>query len=65
VVAAVVWPRPRVDENWALCNANLRILGSAMSLYCNENRGRYPDTLGQMMVDEDISSAAFVCSRDW
>lgn len=42
------------------CASNLRQIGQAMWLYANENGGRFPDRIGDLLVEE-IGTEAFVC----
>ena len=46
--------------NRVKCGSNLRQIGQAIMLYANENQGRYPDKLGDLIV-EDMTTAAFIC----
>jgi prepilin-type processing-associated H-X9-DG protein len=46
---------PRVS-----CGSNLRQLGQAMILYANENGGRFPATIADLLT-QDITSRVFVC----
>jgi prepilin-type processing-associated H-X9-DG protein len=43
------------------CAANLRQIGQAILLYANDNHGQYPDSFGTLLLNEDITSDAFVC----
>ncbi len=52
--------RSRPVANLVKCGSNLRQIGQAISLYANENQGRYPDKLGDLIV-EDMTTAAFIC----
>jgi prepilin-type processing-associated H-X9-DG protein len=47
--------------NQMKCSANLKQIGLAIQLYANEHRGRYPDSLGDVMRTQDIDRTAFVC----
>jgi prepilin-type processing-associated H-X9-DG protein len=49
--------RAREMANRAKCASNLRQIGQGMLLYANENRGRYPDELGQL----NMGVVVFVC----
>ena len=51
----------RRDADRAKCHNQLRALGQAMFLYANEHDGRYPDTFGQLLMDQDVTTAIFVC----
>ena len=50
----------RPAANRVKCGSNLRQIGQAIMLYANENQGRYPDKLGDLM-DQDIYTAFFIC----
>ena len=52
--------RSRPVANRVKCGSHLRQIGQAISLYANENQGRYPDKLGDLM-DQDITTAVFIC----
>jgi len=43
------------------CASNLRQIGQAILLYANDNQGQYPDSFGTLLLNEDITSDAFVC----
>lgn len=45
------------------CGSNMRQIGSAILLYSNENQGRYPDRLEQLILTQEISADLFVCPR--
>jgi len=40
--------------------SNLRQIGQAILLYCNDNQGEYPDSLQTLLLNEDITSIVFV-----
>jgi prepilin-type processing-associated H-X9-DG protein len=40
--------------------SNLRQIGQAIYLYTQDNRGRFPDTFQDILLNEDIGSEAFV-----
>jgi prepilin-type processing-associated H-X9-DG protein len=44
-----------------MCASNLRQIGQAILLYCNENNSTYPDTLGTLLLTEDITAEVFIC----
>jgi prepilin-type processing-associated H-X9-DG protein len=52
--------RARETANRVKCASNLRQMGQAMLLHSNENRGKYPDTLGELLK-QDITLEVFVC----
>jgi hypothetical protein len=45
------------DENysWVKTEANLRMIGQGILLYTNEFRGEYPDSLGTLLLTEDMT----------
>lgn len=64
VMAGILLPslnRARETANRVKCAANLKSIGQAMLLYANENRGKYPATLGELIIKEDITPEVFVC----
>ena len=52
--------RGRPAANRVKCGSNLRMIGQAIMLYANENQGRYPDKLGDLM-DQGITTTVFIC----
>jgi prepilin-type processing-associated H-X9-DG protein len=40
--------------------ANLRSIGQAILMYCNDNNGEYPDSFQTLLISEDITSAIFL-----
>lgn len=52
---------PRCGSNRVKCQSNMRQIGQAILLYTNDFGGRYPDSLGDLLLTEDITSEAFVC----
>lgn len=64
VMAAVMLPslnRAQETAKRIKCASNLRMLGQAMLLYGNENRGKYPPDLGTLLVTEDLTLDVFIC----
>jgi prepilin-type processing-associated H-X9-DG protein len=62
--AAVIIPhynRTRLAAHRATCASNLRKVGGALDLYCMENGGNFPNTLGQLMLAQKLSADHFVC----
>jgi prepilin-type processing-associated H-X9-DG protein len=47
---------PRVQ-----CTSNLRQLGQAIFLYADEHNGAYLDSLGTILLSEDITPDTFIC----
>jgi len=54
-------PRSRDVSPRVKCASNLRQIGQAIFLYTNDNAGQYPDSLGTLLLNEDIPSPIFVC----
>jgi prepilin-type processing-associated H-X9-DG protein len=63
VVSLVLLVRARQIVNRARCADNLRSLGQAILLYCNENHWAYPPNWGTLAVQEDITSEVFICGN--
>src|SRR5579871_6144160 len=40
--------------------SNLRQIGQAILLYTNDLGGKYPDTFGDILLNEDLTSGVFV-----
>jgi prepilin-type processing-associated H-X9-DG protein len=53
--------RARETANRVKCAANLKQMGLGMMLYANENRGRFPQTLGDLARTREVPLDAFVC----
>src|SRR4051812_35267537 len=47
---------PRVQ-----CGSNLRQIAMACVMYANENGGRFPDSLDQVLRTQEITADVFVC----
>ena len=47
--------------NRAKCASNLHQIGLAIQLYQQDNAGVYPDTLGRLILNEQIGSEVFTC----
>ena len=47
--------------NRAKCASNLHQIGLAILLYQQDNGGAYPDTLGRLILNEQIGAEVFVC----
>lgn len=43
------------------CANNLRQIGLAITMYCNENKGQYPPDLVQLAAAEQLTAEVFVC----
>jgi prepilin-type processing-associated H-X9-DG protein len=51
----------RPTANRVKCASNLRQIGQAILLYTNDYQGQYPNTFGDLLMTEDITSMVFVC----
>ena len=49
------------EANRIKCASNLGQIGQALQVYANENAGRLPDGLRQLMLNEDVTRAVFIC----
>jgi hypothetical protein len=52
--------RARETANRVKCASNLKQIGLAMLLHSNENRGKYPATMGELLK-QDLSIDVFTC----
>lgn len=52
--------RSRMTGNMVRSASNLRQIGQAMLLYANENKGKYPKTMGELLLTQDITIEVFV-----
>lgn len=53
--------RPRYAPNRVQCASNMRQIGAAIQMYANNYGGRFPDDLGILYGDQDLSVATFIC----
>lgn len=53
--------RARETANRVKCASNMRIIGQAILLYSNENRGSFPVKLEDLLLTQSIDSTVFVC----
>jgi prepilin-type processing-associated H-X9-DG protein len=53
--------RARETANRVKCASNERQIGTAVLLYSNDNRGKYPPDMGAMIKTQDITPEVFVC----
>jgi len=53
--------KPRETANRAKCASNLHQIGLAISLYAQDHGGTYPDSFAQLMTEEQLTAAVFVC----
>jgi len=53
--------RAKERANRVQCAGNLRQIGQGIYLYTQANAGQYPDSLGTILLNEDIGTDAFVC----
>ena len=64
LLASVLLPdlcKAREPANRAKCASNLHQIGLAILLYQQDNGGAYPDTLGRLVLNEQIGGGVFVC----
>ena len=63
LVLTIVLPvgHNREPGNRAKCSSNLRQIAFACVMYANSNGGRFPDTLNDVLLTQDITSEVFVC----
>jgi prepilin-type processing-associated H-X9-DG protein len=52
--------RAQMSANRIKSASNLRQIGQAMMLYANENKGKYPREMGELLLTQDIAIDAFV-----
>jgi prepilin-type processing-associated H-X9-DG protein len=52
--------RARITANRVKSASNLRQIGQAMLLYSNENKGKYPREMGELLLTQDITVDVFV-----
>jgi len=52
--------RARMTANMVKSASNMRQIGQAMLLYANENKGKYPRTMGELLLTQDITIDVFV-----
>jgi len=63
LTAGIILPsltRARMSANMVKSASNLRQIGQAMLLYANENKGKYPKTMGELLLTQDITIDVFV-----
>jgi len=61
--AAILLPslnRSRLVANRVKSASNLRQIGQGMLLYANENKGKYPKTMGELLLTQDLTIEVFV-----
>lgn len=64
LVASIILPRRRDNiygGNWGKCLSNMHQIGLAIQLYQNDFGGSYPETLDQLLENEQITAPVFVC----
>lgn len=47
--------------NRVKCASDMRQMGQGCLLYANDHRGKYPQTLGELVTDADMNPQVFVC----
>lgn len=53
--------RPIETANRMKCASNLSALGQVMMLYCNENRGQFPDRWEELLRTQQVPTFLMVC----
>jgi len=53
--------RDRSPPYRLMCQSNLRQIGCGILLYTNDHAGQYPDSLGTVLLNEDIQPRPFIC----
>lgn len=53
--------KARETANRAKCSNNMRQIGLGITMYSNDNKGKYPDDLGTMAIAEGLSPEVFTC----
>jgi prepilin-type processing-associated H-X9-DG protein len=59
-VALPALAKARINANRIKSASNLRMIGQAMLLYANENKGKYPAEMGELLLTQDITIDVFV-----
>jgi hypothetical protein len=61
-VTLPLWPVPRGGHPpYTRCGLNMCQLGLAMIMHSNENRGEFPQSLGDLLLTQDVTWHVFVC----
>ena len=63
VMMGVMMPslaRARMQANRIKSASNLRQIGQALLLYANENKGKYPREMGELLLTQDVTIDVFV-----
>ncbi|HVT87354.1 MAG TPA: H-X9-DG-CTERM domain-containing protein [Tepidisphaeraceae bacterium] len=53
--------RARETANRVKCASNLRSIGQAILLYANDNQGKFPPNLGELILKEELTAGSFIC----
>ena len=53
--------RARETANRVKCASNLKQIGLALAQYASDHGGRLPDTLGEILLHEDVTSEVLIC----
>lgn len=53
--------RARETANRVKCASNQKQIGQALLLYANENRGKYPQNMGELLKTQDLTIDVFMC----
>jgi prepilin-type processing-associated H-X9-DG protein len=55
--------RAREQANRVKSASNLRQMGQAIQMYANENKGKFPEEIGQLPATQDLTADVFVNPR--
>ena len=64
LMASIMLPslnRARETANRVKCQSNMRQIGQGILLYANENKGKYPPSMGILVKTEELTPEVFVC----
>ncbi|HEY7115324.1 MAG TPA: H-X9-DG-CTERM domain-containing protein [Tepidisphaeraceae bacterium] len=53
--------RAKEPANRVKCASNLRTIGQGVLLYANDNQGRFPPTLDELMLTQDLTFEVLIC----
>jgi len=53
--------RTRAARDRSICLSNVRQIGQAILIYAKEHQGRFPDTLEELILTQDITAECFIC----
>jgi prepilin-type processing-associated H-X9-DG protein len=64
LMASILLPslnRARETANRVKCASNERLIGIAILVYSNENKGKYPPDVGALLLTQNITPEVFTC----